>query len=233
MAYKRNIYRGQYTDGNEEYICDTVADISSLPTNGAQGSTANVIADGSVYKLNSAGLWVRQPAGGGSGGGGSGGTVTVTSETEDGQTVYTVWQDGASVGEIVVPDDIYAVSGVLVENPTGQEEGTYLELSFNGQDSKVYIPVTDLIDTYTAAQNATQIQITVTDHVISASVVAGSIGTAQLSTDVNTKLNTITTHVNAVVASEAGAHGLRYYNGTLQYKNGNDWVPLSIANLSI
>lgn len=33
---------------------------------------------------------------------------------------------------------------------------------------------------------------------------------------------------NATVASEAGANGLRYYNGKLQVKSGNSWVSISL-----
>lgn len=33
---------------------------------------------------------------------------------------------------------------------------------------------------------------------------------------------------NATVASEAGANGLRYYNGLLQVKSGNSWVTIPL-----
>lgn len=36
-----------------------------------------------------------------------------------------------------------------------------------------------------------------------------------------------------LIASENGAFGLRYYNGVLQYKNGNNWVTLSLASQTI
>lgn len=32
----------------------------------------------------------------------------------------------------------------------------------------------------------------------------------------------------ATVASEAGANGLRYYNGVLQVKSGNSWVTIPL-----
>lgn len=35
------------------------------------------------------------------------------------------------------------------------------------------------------------------------------------------------------VKSEEGAHGLRYYNNTLQYHDGSKWVTLSIGNLLV
>ncbi len=36
-----------------------------------------------------------------------------------------------------------------------------------------------------------------------------------------------------LIASENGAFGLRYYNGVLQYKNGNNWVTISLASQTI
>ena len=54
--------------------CDTVADLPAPAafTGGvlAMGSEAEIIADGSTYKMDSAGNWHQQPAGGGGGGGG-------------------------------------------------------------------------------------------------------------------------------------------------------------------
>ena len=40
-------------------------------------------------------------------------------------------------------------------------------------------------------------------------------------------------NLDMVVASENGAFGLRYYNGVLQYKNGNNWVTISIGSQTI
>lgn len=35
------------------------------------------------------------------------------------------------------------------------------------------------------------------------------------------------------IPTAEGAHGLRYYNNTLQYHDGNKWVTLSLGNLLV
>ncbi len=42
-----------------------------------------------------------------------------------------------------------------------------------------------------------------------------------------------TVHINAKTASSDGAHGLRYYNGALQYDDNGEWKTLSISDLLI
>lgn len=42
-----------------EYVVDTEADLATLPTNVAMGSTALVIANTTVYMLNSKKEWVK------------------------------------------------------------------------------------------------------------------------------------------------------------------------------
>lgn len=148
--------------------------------------------------------------------------------------VYTIKQNGTTVGTINIPKDMVVQSGTIVENPTGYAEGKYLELTLaNSGNSKVYISVSDLVDVYTVQANATQIQLAISNNQISATIVAGSVGTAQLSTSVNNTLNSVGVHIANTVSSESGAHGLRYYNGTLQYNNNGSWVTLSIADLII
>ena len=105
--------------------------------------------------------------------------------------VVTLYQGGNTaedvIGTINIPADMVVQSGEVVKYEAGnlpdgvEEAGTYLVLTLaNASGQKIYINVADLIDTYTAAQNATQIQVAVNGRVISASVVAGSIDTAEL-----------------------------------------------------
>lgn len=94
---------GHYTANVYEYVCDTRSDIASLPTSGdvPQGSTANVIADGSVYKINSSGTWVEQPS---ANSGGAAQAVTVKAvEDDDYLAKYEIYQGETLVGTIVVP----------------------------------------------------------------------------------------------------------------------------------
>lgn len=80
------------------------------------------------------------------------------------------------IGRIDIPKDYLVKSGSVVKNPEGQPEGTYIELVLNVKDgaadeSKIYINVAGLVDIYKGAENASEVQITVTDYVISAAVV--------------------------------------------------------------
>lgn len=68
---------------------------------------------------------------------------------------------------------------------TVNDAGKYIKLTIaNAASSHLWIKATDLVDIYTAQQNATQIQLAIdANNVISATVVAGSIGTTELATD--------------------------------------------------
>lgn len=163
-------------------------------------------------------------------------TVKITeSNSASYAKIYTVKQGGVVVGTINIPKDMVVSSGQIVENPSGQAAGTYLELTLaNSNNSKIYISVSDLIDVYTVETNATQIQLAIDGaNKLSAQVVAGSIGSTQLNAAVNNSLNASSLHINKVISSEAGAHGLRYYDGKLQYNNNGTWTTLNISELLI
>lgn len=59
MAFKRKTYKGVYVDTNEVYVCDTESDLSSLPTDAPQGSSAFVIDTSKTYMINSSGVWTE------------------------------------------------------------------------------------------------------------------------------------------------------------------------------
>lgn len=65
---------------------------------------------------------------------------------------------------------------------TSADAGKYIKLTIaNATSSHLWIKATDLVDIYTAQQNATQIQLVIdANNVISATVVAGSIDTTEL-----------------------------------------------------
>ena len=65
---------------------------------------------------------------------------------------------------------------------TAADAGKYIKLIIaNAASSILYIAAQDLVDIYTVEQNATQIQLAISNNnVISATVVAGSIGTTEL-----------------------------------------------------
>ena len=74
--------------------------------------------------------------------------------------------------------------------PTEADAGKYVKLVIaNKTDSTLYIKATDLVDVYTAQQSAAQVQLAISNaNEISATIVAGSIGTTELSTEVNASL---------------------------------------------
>ena len=98
---------------------------------------------------------------------------------------YELYQGGNAaanlVGKIDIPKDLVVTSGEIVVNPTGQPAGTYLKLTIANQTTPVYINVADLCDAYTAASGATQVQLAISNtNEISATLVAGGVGTTQL-----------------------------------------------------
>lgn len=111
--------------------------------------------------------------------------VTLTEDTSnpDYAKQYQVKQGGQVVGTINIPKDMVVSSGKVVVNPEGQEPGTYVELTLaNAAADKIYINAGSLVDNYTAAQNATQVQLAINAETreISASIVAGGVGTKEL-----------------------------------------------------
>lgn len=118
------------------------------------------------------------------GAGGTGSVVTITESTPSGYAKsYTVKQGDNTVGVINIPKDMVVSSGEVETNPSGQPTGTYLVLTLaNATSDKVYINVGTLVDIYTAAKNATQVQLSINSETreISATIVAGSIGTTEL-----------------------------------------------------
>lgn len=100
---------------------------------------------------------------------------------------YNFYQGDTSVaanlkGTINIPKDFLVKSGSIVDDPTGQPAGKYIALVINSvegdaTDNTIYINVADLVDVYTAASGASEVQVAISNaNVISASIVdiAGS-----------------------------------------------------------
>lgn len=109
----------------------------------------------------------------------------VTVEPDSTGLIYTVKQGNEVVGTINIPKDMVVQSGSVEVDPEGQPEGTYIKLVLANVDEPLYINVGTLVDIYTAKANATQVQIVIDSNSreISASIVAGSIGTTELADD--------------------------------------------------
>lgn len=110
----------------------------------------------------------------------------VGSDAEGLAKQYTLKQGDKTVGTIDIPKDMVVSSGKVVVNPTGQPAGTYIEITLaNATNDKIYVNVGTLVDIYTAAQSATQIQLAIDSSTreISATIVAGSVTSAELAAD--------------------------------------------------
>lgn len=108
-------------------------------------------------------------------------TLTTDTTTEGMLKSYTLKQGDNLVGVIDIPKELMAVRGVVVKDPEGQAAGTYIELTIQNGDP-VYINVASLIDNYTAAAGAAQVQVAIDADTreISATLVAGGVGTTEL-----------------------------------------------------
>ena len=108
-------------------------------------------------------------------------------------TTYSISQNGSSVGTIDIPKDFLVKSATLETVTTadtpyaGAKVGDkYIDFVINTVDETeaaqhIYLPVNDLVDVYTAAPGATQVQIAIdSNNVISAALVDGGVLTAKL-----------------------------------------------------
>lgn len=109
-------------------------------------------------------------------------TVTTDTTTEGYLKTYTIKQGDTEISKINIPKDIFAVSGSVVTNPDADHTGTFVKLVLENQEEPIYIDVASLIENYTAKADATQIQLVVDNDTreISATIVAGSVGTTEL-----------------------------------------------------
>ena len=113
-------------------------------------------------------------------------TIDSSITTEGMAKSYTIKQGGTTVGTIDIPKDMVVSSATVETNPEGQAAGTYIVLTIaNAAEDKIYINVGKLVDIYTAAQGATQVQLSIdqSKNEISASIVAGSITATELAAD--------------------------------------------------
>jgi hypothetical protein len=171
-------------------------------------------------------------------------TTNITPEDNTLSAIYTIKQGGKSVGTINIPKDLMVKSGKVVQNPTGQTAGTYIELTLNNaNEDKIYVNVGTLVDIYTAAAGATQVQVAVDSNTreISATLVDGGVSTAKLAakavtaakvadgtltaTQMNSDVNASLTLANSSVQDiKTGTT-----NGTIQFKTGSNTTYTSVA----
>ena len=116
----------------------------------------------------------------------SAGVVTVSTETttEGMSKSYTFTQNGQQITVIDIPKDMVVSGGEVVKDPAGQAPGTYICLTLaNAAQDKLYINATNLVDVYTAAEGATEIQLAfggTNGYEVSATLVDGGVSTTKI-----------------------------------------------------
>lgn len=130
--------------------------------------------------------------------------VTIdTKNTTDGYLKsYTIMQGTEQIGVIDIPKDLVVSQGEVI-TATAEDTGCtvgekYIKLTIANQQTPLYIAVKDLVDVYTAAAGATEVQVAISDtNEISASIVAvdgsklvaDSVSKAKLDTTVRASLD--------------------------------------------
>lgn len=97
--------------------------------------------------------------------------IVKDADSGDYAAIYHLTKDGTNTGAAInIPKDLFVKEGKVVDNPTGQPAGKYIELTLQNQTEPIYINVADLVDAYTAGNGIT---ISAT-NVVSAKVVAAN-----------------------------------------------------------
>lgn len=97
--------------------------------------------------------------------------IVKDADSGDYAAIYHLTKDGTNTGAAInIPKDLFVKEGKIVDNPTGQPAGKYIELTLQNQTNPIYINVADLVDAYTAGNGIT---ISAT-NVVSAKVVAAN-----------------------------------------------------------
>ena len=97
----------------------------------------------------------------------------IVKDTDSGDyaAIYHLTKDGVNTGAAInIPKDLFVKEGKIVDNPSGQPAGKYIELTLQNQTNPIYINVADLVDAYTEGNGIT---ISGTNE-ISAKVVAAN-----------------------------------------------------------
>lgn len=157
-----------YKDSNDARVKTVEDNIGTVGDFAAVGATVSA----AIVKL-AADIKTAQGAG----------AVTVSTETttEGMSKSYTFTQNGKQITVIDIPKDMVVSSGEVVKDPKGQEPGTYICLTLaNATQDKIYINVANLVDTYTAVADATEVQVAFDGYKVSATLVDGGVSTDKI-----------------------------------------------------
>ena len=142
------------------------------------------------------------------------GAVTITETAGSGNVlkVYTIAQNGTTVGTINIPKDLTATSGEITVQDGSGNSGTFLKLTIaNG--NPIYIDVASLIE-YNGVADSSEIAFTDTNHQISGTLKTGSIAKSKLSSAVQATLDLADSALQASDITEGGANGTISVDGT-------------------
>lgn len=169
----------------------------------AEGEQAN------IAELKSDGIYVPAPA--------SADTYEVVKAPDAGTfaAVYSLMRKPGGTGEAVkagadinIPKDMVVESGKVVEDPDGQDPGTYIELVLQNVDDPLYINVGSLIEYVTgdtAADGIVTVSVDANTHVATATINDGKITLAKLHADVQAEIEKAHEHANADVLDDITA----------------------------
>lgn len=139
---------------------------------------------------------------------------------------YTIKQGAegheVTVGTIDIPKDLVVTSGSVVtgtwSNDTfteGSGDGKAVKLTIANQTAPVYINVADLVDVYTAAQNAAEVQLAISaTNEISATIKNGAVTTEKLDSSVQAALGKANSALQKSDITEGTGNGTIKVKGT-------------------
>lgn len=158
-------------------------------------------------------------------------TIVKDANSGDYAAVYHMEKDGVQVGtSINIPKDMVVESGAVVENPEGQEAGTYIKLVLQNVEEPLYINVGSLIE-YVTSGSATGDMVVVSvseDHKVTATITDGTITLAKLDADTQAKINKAHTHTfNETELNKIGEGDVEKWNSAEQ--NAKDYADDIVA----
>jgi hypothetical protein len=152
-------------------------------------------------------------------------TISEAAGSGDILKTYTFTQNGKAIGTINLAKELVVTGGDIVEIDGVKN----LQLTIANQTAPVNIPVNELVDAYTAKQNATQVQVAISNaNEISAEVVAGSISATELAAnavttekiaDKNVTLDKLAEHIQTKI--NGATQGYEIITAELNASNTN------------
>lgn len=119
--------------------------------------------------------------------------TTAETPTKGYSKTYVLAQNNVAVGKVDIPEELVVKSGEVIiidaEHATTElPAGTYIKLVIENQENPVYINVKDLVNVYTAQEDAAEIQLSIDNtsspRVIKADIVNSSVTSDKLADNV-------------------------------------------------